>query len=103
MSYYSFASDKRRIPMKLKFEHYNREDVLSIVAESYILCLDNNSFVREVKINGRIKTWKRDPDRIEVSYKYGLYEYGKFNLEQAMSRFVHQVEFEAVKVKEKNV
>jgi hypothetical protein len=26
-----------------------------------------------------IKTWKRSPERIEVRYKRGLYEYGAFN------------------------
>lgn len=32
---------------------------------------------RQVKVNGRVKTWKRDPNRIEVSIKYGLYEHAR--------------------------
>jgi hypothetical protein len=30
------------------------------------------------KVNGKPKTWKRDPGKIEVPYKYGMYEYGTF-------------------------
>ena len=36
------------------------------------LCND----AREVKVNGRVRTWKRDATRVEVPFKYGLYEYG---------------------------
>lgn len=34
-----------------------------------------DGMVREVKINGAPKTWKRDPSRVEVPVKYGMYEY----------------------------
>lgn len=27
-------------------------------------------------INGKVKTWKRDPSRIEIPVKHGLYVYG---------------------------
>ena len=29
------------------------------------------------RVNGQPKTWKRDPDRIKVSLKHGLYDYGE--------------------------
>lgn len=29
-----------------------------------------------VKINGKPKIWKRSPEKVQVPYKYGLYEYG---------------------------
>lgn len=35
--------------------------------------------VRRVKINGKAKTWKRDKDRVEVPFKYGMYEFGRFD------------------------
>ena len=34
---------------------------------------------RRCKVNGKVRTWKRDPYRVEVPVKYGLYEYGTFN------------------------
>lgn len=33
---------------------------------------------RRAKVNGKVKTWKRDPNRVEVPIKYGMYEYGTF-------------------------
>jgi hypothetical protein len=29
-----------------------------------------------VKINGKPKTWVRSPNKVEVPFKYGLYEHG---------------------------
>jgi hypothetical protein len=31
------------------------------------------------KVNGKVKRWKRDPDRIEVPLKHGLYTYGQLS------------------------
>lgn len=28
------------------------------------------------RINGKVKTWKRNPDKIEIPIKHGLYDYG---------------------------
>ena len=28
------------------------------------------------KVNGAVKTWKRDPARVKVPLKHGLYDYG---------------------------
>jgi len=28
------------------------------------------------KVNGMVKTWKRNPERIQVPLKYGLYRFG---------------------------
>ena len=36
--------------------------------------LDRHGKVRNIKINGKVRTWKRDPNRIEIPCKYGLYE-----------------------------
>lgn len=38
----------------------------------------NDRLARQVTVNGRPKTWKRDPFRLEVPVKYGLYEYDTF-------------------------
>ena len=27
------------------------------------------------KVNGKVKTWKRDPSRIEVPVRHGMYDY----------------------------
>ena len=47
-------------------------------SHSHITALAVNGVSRTVKVNGKVRTWKRDPNRIAVPYKYGLYEYGTF-------------------------
>ena len=42
----------------------------------HIVNTENN---RRFKVNGKPKTWKRNPKRIEIPVKYGLYIYGYFN------------------------
>ena len=37
------------------------------------------------RVNGKVRTWKRDASRVEIPYKRGLWEYGYFtasNLEE---------------------
>lgn len=43
---------------------------------SHIFLRDLKGNARTVKVNGKVRTWKRDPNRVEVPFKYGMYEYG---------------------------
>ena len=45
----------------------------------------------QVKVNGAIKTWKRDPSRFEIPVKYGLYQCARFDQDEALRRFVVKV------------
>jgi len=69
----------------------NRKTVLSFrnpvdVAEmihwcgshSHLWFHSNDGTARRIKVNGKVRTWKRDKNRVEVPVKYGLYEYGTF-------------------------
>lgn len=46
----------------------------------FILCQNprNKHFGKflEVRVNGVSKVWKRNPDKVRIPYKYGLYEFG---------------------------
>jgi len=50
--------------------------------------IDNKGKLRTLKVNGQVKRWKRDPFRLEVPVKYGMYEYDRFSTEEALRRFV---------------
>lgn len=39
--------------------------------------LANDGTRRDCKVNGKPKTWKREPNRVVVPIKYGLYDYGR--------------------------
>lgn len=43
-----------------------------------IWAIGNDGTARRAKVNGKVRTWKRDAERVEIPYKYGLYEYGTF-------------------------
>ena len=53
------------------------------------------------KVNGRVKTWKRSPDRIRIPVKCGLYEYDYITEDTV--KFVYTSEKEALEVREKLV
>jgi hypothetical protein len=48
----------------------------SSVSHVWFRAMDGSA--RQAKVNGQVRTWKRDPNRVEVPIKYGLYEYGTF-------------------------
>lgn len=45
-------------------------------ATGHIHVLDRNGKVRQVKVNGSVKTWKTRPNNCKMPYKYGMYEFG---------------------------
>ena len=44
-------------------------------SRTHIEFLSNKNTAVNVKVNGNVRRWKRDPLRIEIPIKYGLYEY----------------------------
>jgi hypothetical protein len=53
----------------------------------HALVISNQGDVVRVKINGKVRTWKRDVTRFEVPIKYGLYEYATLD---NLDRFVKE-------------
>jgi hypothetical protein len=39
-----------------------------------LFCQDQHGKMANVRRNGRVKTWKRDPARVEIPVKFGVYE-----------------------------
>jgi len=52
-----------------------REEAKALSYGDHVLFLDRNNHWINVKVNGKPRTWKRDPLRVEVPLKYGMYEY----------------------------
>jgi len=67
-----------------------KDEVRAIPSGSHVSCLLNNGRLGSVKITS-IKTWKREPERIEVGVKYGMYEFTTFDAAEAAQRFVVEV------------
>lgn len=54
----------------------------------HALIVGNKGDILRVKINGKVKTWKRDVNRFEVPCKYGLYEHVTID---TLNKFVKEV------------
>ena len=68
-----------------RIDHYTKKEItvryLTLeeikALRNHALIIGNNGEVYRVKINGAVKTWKRDVNLFLVPIKYGLYEYGQ--------------------------
>lgn len=63
-------------------------EVKALSHASDVPFIANDGTLRRCRINGAVKTWKRDPNRVEVPVKYGMYEYARFDTAEALTRFV---------------
>lgn len=63
---------------KAEFRPMTLEEGKLLGYGDHIWFLSNDGSARQVKVNGAVKRWKREPDRIEVPVKYGMYEYATF-------------------------
>jgi len=59
-----------------EFRHMMLEEAKLLHYGDSIWVLARDGSARRVKVNGAVRRWKREPDRIEVPFKYGMYEYG---------------------------
>jgi hypothetical protein len=84
-------SDRKVKPDPVIVETLTKDEILALHYGQHVAVILNNGKLGQVKINGAVKTWKRDADRVEVPIKYGMYECATFSLAQALDRFVREV------------
>lgn len=85
--------DRRKNPEFREYRTMTKAEVLGLASGEHVKFLANDGTARDLKI-GRVRTWKREPDRVEVSVKYGLREYATFSMEEAMRRLLVREEQE---------
>ena len=71
------------------FRRFTIEDIKNISGEQYII--DKRGEYRRCRPNGAVKTWKRNANRFECSFKYGMYEYFRLNTEEMLQQLVVMV------------
>lgn len=67
--------DKRKNPEKRTYRSITLDEAKALEYGDHIKVLDRHGAVADAKVNGKVRRWKREPDRIEIPCKYGLYEY----------------------------
>lgn len=81
---YSWRRMRPKGPWSVTLEGYyrsmTRKEVMTLDGTlGSVTFLSNDGTVRMCRLNGKIKTWKRDANRIEVPVKYGLQECYRFD------------------------
>ena len=71
------------------FRKFTIEDIKHIRGEQYII--DKRGEYRRCRPNRSVRTWKRDPNRFECSFKYGMYEYFRLNTQEMLEQLVVMV------------
>ena len=66
--------DKRKNPETATYRRMTAEEAKLLRSGQQVPFLANDGTMRHAKVNGAVKTWKRDSARVEVPIKYGLYE-----------------------------
>lgn len=73
------ASDRRKEPETATYRYLTPAEALGLRYGQTVPFLSKDGrTVREVRVSGKVRTWKRDASRIEVPFKYGLYESATF-------------------------
>ena len=80
--------DRKVKPTPVYVRPMTRQEVMALSYGNHPAVILNDGRLGECKVNGAIKTWKREPDRIEIPVKYGMYECARFDLAEALRRFV---------------
>ena len=70
--------DRTKNPRMLAFRPMTPNEARVLTYNSHPKFLARDGMIRDCKVNGAPKTWKRDPSRVEVPIKYGMYEHGRF-------------------------
>ena len=60
-------------------------------SHSHVWFITLSGDARECKINGKVRTWKRDHNRIGIPLKYGMYEYWTVDLREGLDRLLKTV------------
>jgi len=64
------------------FRTMTLEEMKALSPGAHVWFRTTSGDARMCKVNGKPKTWKRTPSRVEVPVKYGMYEYGTFTADE---------------------
>jgi len=84
--------DKHKIPRKIMFRRFTMDDIRRLESMSEFWFESIQGQARRCRRSSALKTWKRDPNRFECSFKYGMYENVRWNQDEMMSRLLIEVE-----------
>ena len=69
--------DRTKHPASIRVRDITKAETLALTGHAKMIA--NDGKLRDIKINGKVRTWKTNPSRIEVPCKYGMYECATFH------------------------
>jgi hypothetical protein len=66
--------DRRKNPQRLTFRALTPAEAVNWPYHQELWFASPDGKARRCRVNGAAKTWKRDPSRVELPIKYGMYE-----------------------------
>lgn len=78
--------DRNKHKRTVYVRHMTLDEIRALRGRVHFIA--NDGTLRELTINGAVKRWKREPDRVSVPVKYGMREYARFDTAEALRRFV---------------
>lgn len=82
--------DTSKNPKVYRVRHFTLEDIKAMSNETtrHYKSLDRVGKLRDIRANGKLRTWKRDTSRFERSFKYGMYEHLKLDTQGMLNTLV---------------
>lgn len=81
--------DKRKTPSTIALRLVTLEEIPLLLGGPYarreFWTLDREGKATAIRTNGGLKQWKKDPQRFEQSFKYGMYENFRWTTQQMLS------------------
>lgn len=78
-------------PLMRTVRHMKAQEVLNLRPGQEIWAIDAKGQLKRVRVNGKVRTGRKDAFRIEVPLKYGLREHFTLNLRGALEYLVVEV------------
>jgi hypothetical protein len=80
--------NRNKKPRLVTVRPMTEAEIRALAAGSSVHFVSMRGELRIAKVNGRVRTWKRDSSRVEVPLKYGMYEHATLSLMEAMLTLV---------------
>ena len=83
--------DKHKTPRKITFRRFTIDDIRRLDEMHELWFESRQGTARRCRRSSQLKTWKRDSNRFECSFKYGMYENVRWNAEEMMSQLLIEI------------
>jgi hypothetical protein len=71
---YPLRGSRKKVADRIELRQITLDEAKALRYRQEVWILDRNGNAARVRVGSAVKRWKRDLDRIEVTFKYGMYD-----------------------------